>query len=354
MSTIPISDKSLSLSTVKSILYKSDLIDNLDTPLSLKQFSNGYSNLTYLLTTPENEFVLRRPPAGAIKRGHDMGREYKVLSNLSNHFNKAPKPYYYEDDIEVLGAPFYIMEKISGVVLTYQEAKDRKLDANACKTISESWLNTLVDFHRLDYKAVGLSDLGKPKGYVQRQVSNWSKQYFNAASQELDTADFVIKWMSENQPKKYEFSLIHNDYKYDNLVFKEDKWDKINAILDWEMCTIGDPLMDLGTSLGYWVMANDGPIFNQTIPSPTVFPGNPSREEIVQAYSERSGRAIDHLIFYYVFGLFKIAIIAQQIFYRYDKGLTSNKKFAQLDKVCAFLCQTAKQAIQKQKIIDLY
>ena len=335
-------------------LHTHDLIDSKKSTLDISQFSNGYSNLTYLIKVDNHEYVLRRPPLGAIKRGHDMGREYKVLSKLSPHFAKAPKTFAYESTGDILGAPFYLMEKIEGVVINYKEAVKRELGVQDFEQISERWLDTFVDFHQLDYKAIGLEDLGRPDGYVERQVTNWGKQYKKAATQDLPAADAVARWMLDNQPTTYDHSLIHNDYKYDNLVYEENNWTQINAILDWEMCTLGDPLMDLGTSLAYWVMESDGPAFNKTIPSPTVFPGNPSRTDLVQAYATKSGRNIDHLVFYYAFGLFKLAVIVQQIYYRYDKGLTKNPKFSNLDQVCSFLCTTAQQAIEKKRIDNLY
>ncbi len=340
-----IKSKALSL-----FLYENELIEDKASPLEVIQFTNGYSNLTYLLKVEGRELVLRRPPAGAIKSGHDMGREYKVLSQLSPHFSMAPKTYAYEDTRDVLGVPFYLMEKINGVVITYREAVKRGLTASDFETISTSWLDTFITFHNLDYRALGLEDLGKPEGYVDRQVTNWGKQYLKAATQDLPAAIKVARWMQDHQPKEYAHTLIHNDFKYDNLVYAENNWSQVNAILDWEMCTLGDPLMDLGTSLGYWVMESDGPVFGQTIPSPTIFPGNPSRSELVQAYAVKSGRNVDNLVFYYVYGLFKIAVIVQQIYYRYAKGLTQNPKFAKLDQVCAFLCETAKQAIEDKRI----
>lgn len=339
---------------LSAYLHKQGLTEDASTVLQMRQFSNGYSNLTYLLEVGGKEFVLRRPPMGAIKRGHDMGREYKVLSKLSEHFSKAPKTFAFEESGEVIGSTFYLMEKVDGVVITFAEAQKRKLKEEDFRVISETWLDAFVEFHALDYKAVGLEDLGRPDGYVERQVRNWSKQYLKAATMEIEAAAFVARWMADNQPRVYEHTLVHNDFKYDNIVFAESNWNQINAILDWEMCTLGDPLMDLGTSLGYWVMQNDGPVFSQTLPSPTVFSGNPSRSELVQAYAEKSGRSMDNLIFYYVFGLFKIAVIAQQIFYRYDKGLTQDPKFAKLDQVCKFLCATAKQSILKKRIDNLY
>ncbi|WP_378174694.1 phosphotransferase family protein [Aquimarina sp. SS2-1] len=336
--------------TLKLFLHKKGLIDNDQSSWQVEQYTHGYSNLTYLLKIEEKEYVLRRPPFGAIKRGHDMGREFKVQSGVYKAFPKVPKMYAFTDDESILGCPFYIMEKVDGIILSAREAKKRNVSANDFKTIADSWLNTFVALHDIDYKAVGLEDLGKPQGYVERQVSNWGKQYLNAATDDVPAAEKVMKWMKEHQPKDYRYSLVHNDFKYDNVVFKDDSWKEVIAVLDWEMATLGDPLMDLGTSLGYWTMSSDHEFVQQGIPSPTIMEGNPSRSEIVELYAQKSGRDVDHLIFYYAFGLFKIAVIAQQIYYRYNKGLTTDPRFAQLNKAAELLCNLAWQAIQTKKI----
>ncbi len=339
---------------LKQYFVKHNLVSDTKTEWSITQYSNGYSNLTYLIDTGEQAYVLRKPPRGGVKRGHDMGREYKVLSNLSQHYDKAPKTYAYEAEAGVIDASFYVMERIEGNILTSRKAKELAIEPEDFKTIAQTWLDTFSDLHALDYQAIGLGDLGRPIGYVERQVTNWSKQYLKAATLDIPEADFVMQWMADHQATEYKHSLIHNDYKYDNVVFAEGDWSTINAILDWEMCTIGDPLMDLGTSLAYWTMPTDGDVVNKMIPSPTILPGNPSRTEIVERYVKQSGNQVQHLPFYYAFGLFKLAVIVQQIYYRYDKGLTTDPKFAQLDKVCQFLCIMAKQAIQKQRIDNLF
>jgi len=339
---------------LKDFLYRKELIQSKDSPMEISQFSNGYSNLTYQLDIEDKSYVLRRPPVGAIKRGHDMGREYKVLSKLKSGFDQCPRVFAFSDDGDAMACPFYIMEKVDGIILTAGEAKKRNIQPIEYKAISNTWLDTYVAFHALDYHSLGLEDLGRPEGYVQRQVENWSKQYLKAATSEVKEAHAVMKWMAENQPAAYDHTLIHNDFKYDNVVFADDSWKEISAVLDWEMCTLGDPLMDLGTSLGYWTMASDGELVKGGLPSPTMFEGNPGRLEIVQSYATKSGREISDLVFYYVYGLFKIAVIAQQIFYRYNKGLTTNEKFAHLDKSAQFLCICALQAIQKNKIENLF
>ncbi|RZS90467.1 phosphotransferase family protein [Aquimarina brevivitae] len=335
---------------LKAFLYKENLIQSENVDWQVDQYTHGYSNLTYLITIESNEYVLRRPPFGAIKRGHDMGREFKVQSNIAKAFTKVPKMHAYTEDESIIGCPFYIMEKVDGIILNYKEAKQRAIPEADFKIIADSWLDTFVELHAVDYNSIGLAELGKPEGYVSRQVRNWSKQYLNAATSDVPAAAKVMEWMEEHQPKQYEHRLIHNDFKYDNVVFKDTTWKEINAVLDWEMTTLGDPLMDLGTSLGYWTMSSDHPAVQQGIPSPTLFSGNPGRNEIVQRYAEKSGRAVDHLIFYYAFGLFKIAVIAQQIFYRYNKGLTTDPRFAELDKAAALLCNLAWKAIQTKKI----
>jgi aminoglycoside phosphotransferase (APT) family kinase protein len=246
------------------------------------------------------------------------------------------------------------MSKIDGEIITAKTARQKAITPYDFKTIANTWLDTFVAFHKIDYGAAGLADLGRPEGYVERQVTNWGKQYLAAATDDVPVAKKVMAWMQENQPKKYDHSLIHNDFKYDNVVFKDDSWTEISALLDWEMCTLGDPLMDLGTSLGYWITDNDPDIMKQGLPSPTVIKGNPSRTDIVQQYALKSGRSIDNLVFYYVYGLFKIAVIAQQIYYRYKHGYTSDPKFAQLNKASELCCTTAWQAIQKNQIDDLY
>jgi len=339
---------------LKDYLFENGLIKDVKNELQVRQFYNGYSNLTYLLKIEQKEFVLRRPPFSAPKRGHDMGREFKVLHNLYGVFDKCPKVFLHCDDKEIIGAPFYIMEKIEGIILTAREAIDLKITPSEFVTIADSWLNTFVELHEVDYKAASLSDLGKPQGYVERQVKNWGRQYLAAATEEVIAAHKVMLWMEDHQPKQYQFSLIHNDFKYDNIVFANNQWKNVASILDWEMCTLGDPLMDLGTSLAYWTTSKDADFIKHGLPSPTVMDGNPSRTDIVQQYAIKSGRNIDHLTFYFAYGLFKIAVIAQQIYYRFKHGHTNDKRFAHLNKTAALCCETAWQAIQKNKIDDLY
>lgn len=335
---------------LKQFLQENHLIGSIESELFVKQFTHGYSNLTYLLSIENKEYVLRKPPIGAIKRGHDMSREFKVQSAVQKEFSKVPKMFAYTDDAAVLGSEFYIMEKVEGIILNFKEAKKRDIPANDYKTIANAWLDTFTELHQLDYDTIGLTNLGKPDGYVERQVTNWGKQYLKAATKDVPSAEKVMQWMQENQPKNHQHCLIHNDYKYDNVVFKDNSWKEITAVLDWEMATLGDPLMDLGTSLGYWTLASDHDFVKQGIPSPTIFEGNPMRSEIVASYAKKSGRDIHNMVFYYAFGLFKIAVIAQQIYYRYSKGLTSDPRFANLDKAAELCCNLALKSIKTNSI----
>lgn len=343
----------LSQESLKMFLFSNRLISDAQKPLLVEQFTSGFSNLTYLLKIEDKELVLRRPPVGAIKRGHDMEREYRVLNGLNRGFTKAPEALAFCEDTGVIGAPFYIMEKVDGIILTGTEARRRNISPQEFTIISHTWLDTFVELHSINYEKLGLGKLGRPEGYVERQIRNWGKQYFNAATEEIPEAPKVIQWLDENQPKQYNHSLVHNDYKYDNVVFKDDSWQELSAVLDWEMCTLGDPLMDLGTSLAYWNMATDSPLVLNFIPSPTVMEGNPDRSDLVQMYAKKSGRDIDHLIFYFAYGLFKIAVIAQQIYFRYAKGLTTNPKFEKLNQATSLYTKMAWQSIQKNRIEKL-
>lgn len=335
---------------LKEFLHKHKLISDVTSQLEVSQFSGGASNLTYLLGIENKELVLRRPPKGAIKRGHDMGREYKVLTGLNTGFDKAPKAYAYTEDETIIGASFYVMEKVEGIIIDNKVAQERKISESEFPIIANSWLDSLVELHGLDYAALGLADLGRPEGYVERQVRNWSKQYAKAATEEIGEAPKVMAWLDEHQPTEYDHCLIHNDYKYDNVVFEDETWKHINAILDWEMCTLGDPYMDLGAAVAYWVTANDNPMIQMAFPYPTMMAGNPSRLEVVEQYAHKSGRPIKHLVFYYAFGLFKNAVIVQQIYFRYSKGLTTNERFANLNLLTKVFFELAWQAIQNQRI----
>ena len=321
--------------------------------LEISQFPSGYSNLTYLIKTNEKEYVLRRPPFGAnIKSAHDMGREYKVLSMLKPIYNKVPTPILYCTEENVIGAPFYIMERVKGVILRNTPPKGIQLTPDLLKSISEATIDNLSLLHNIDVKQTGLIEMGKPEGYVQRQVEGWIKRYYNAETDKVTNMDLSAEWMQANIPTDSTQAFIHNDYKYDNLVLNPDHLGEITAVLDWEMATVGDPLMDLGTTLGYWAESKDNPAMKPF--SLTWMPGNLTREEVVNRYFEKNGTSATNVLFYYVFGAFKIGVIVQQIYARYKKGLTKDPRFANLHYVVAACGDNAQLAIKHNRISNFY
>lgn len=323
--------------------------------LIIEQFPKGFSNLTYLLKLGDRQLVLRRPPFGAnIKSAHDMGREYKILKALSKTYAKAPLPYFYTEDEAVIGAPFYVMERVQGVILRPKMPKEMHPAADTMHEVANGLIDTFVELHEVDYQAVGLGDLGRPEGYVERQIQGWTKRYFKSKTDEIPALEKAAEWLNDHIPQESDAALIHNDFKYDNIVLKADDWTKVLAVLDWEMSTLGDPLMDLGTSIGYWVNQNDPEWLQKLALSPTTLPGNPSRGEVVERYAQKSGRDVGNIVFYYVYGLFKIAVIVQQIYYRYKKGYTQDQRFANLIDAVRGLGATAMQAIGKKRIDDLF
>ncbi|MEZ4870388.1 MAG: phosphotransferase family protein [Caldilineaceae bacterium] len=319
-------------------------------PLRVEQFPSGYSNLTYLLRWGERELVLRRPPFGAnIKSAHDMGREYRVLSGLRKVYTKVPEPLLYCEDESVLGAPFYVMARVHGVILRAQPPQGVSLTPSLMQQLSVAAIDTLAEIHHLDYTAAGLADLGRPAGYTARQISGWTRRYRNAQTDELPALEAIITWLEQHQPADSGAALIHNDFKYDNLILAPDDLTRVIAVLDWEMCTLGDPLLDLGTTLGYWIERNDPPALKGMF-GLTSLPGNLDRQQLVDRYIEVSGRAIPQPLFYYVYGLFKIAVIIQQIYARYRQGHTQDLRFATLDQVVLGCTHLATLALEKGRI----
>ncbi len=317
-------------------------------PLVVEQFPGGASNLTYLLRLGDQELVLRRPPFGnRVKSAHDMGREYKVLSKLHLVYPPAPRPLVYCEDESVLGAPFYCMERRHGIVLRRKLPEGVVLDPTTVAKLNRSFVDNLVAFHKIDYEAAGLGDLGRPAGYVARQVEGWAKRYAACRTADLAEMDALVEWFPANMPPERAASLVHNDYKFDNIMLDPQDLTKIVAVLDWEMCTLGDPLMDLGTVLAYWVEPRDPQPLQVYAFGPTRLPGSMSRRELAAYYGEKSGFDTSNVLFYYAFGLFKVAVIIQQIYYRYAQGFTKDERFAQFDKQVAALAQEATRAIRE-------
>ena len=297
--------------------------------LEVEQFPSGASNLTYLLKVGDWEGVLRRPPMGPIPpKAHDMGRESGILSKLNAAFPLAPKPYFFTDDESVIGAPFYVMEKRSGVVLgdSFPEGVDP--DAETRREISRTVADTLVELHAVDVQKAGLGDLGRPEGFLKRQTEGWISRYDKAKTDEIREVGPLTGWLAANVPESPAPAIIHNDYKLNNLVLAPDDLTEVRAVLDWEMTTVGDPLFDLAVSLSYWVEPGDPEDLKAVMPTVTASPGFMSRKEIIDRYAEGSGRDLSEMHWYVVFGYFKLAGILQQIFARWKNGQTGDERFA--------------------------
>jgi aminoglycoside phosphotransferase (APT) family kinase protein len=327
--------------------YLSERLGGPSGELIVSQFPSGHSNLTYFVQIGEHEFVLRRPPFGAnIKSAHDMAREYRILSHLYPVYNKIPRAILYCDDESIIGAPFYIMERVKGIVLRAKPPKGLNLAPDVMQKLSIASVDNLAAIHAVGYNSAGLGDLGKPQGYVARQVRGWTERYVNAKTDDIPEMERVATWLAEHLPPESGAALIHNDYKYDNLVLDADNL-SIRAVLDWEMATIGDPLMDLGTMLGYWVEANDPEELRSIAFCLTMLPGNLKRAEIVERYANVSGHDVSRIQFYYVYALFKIAVIVQQIYARWKHGATQDPRFANLIQGVRVLAMMAANEIAK-------
>lgn len=343
------------LDTERLQVYLNEHLPEVGGALSVEQFPSGFSNLTYLIRRGAQELVLRRSPFGAtVKSAHDMGREYTILAHLSPVYPKAPRPLLYCDDASVLGAPFYVMERVEGIILRPVMPEAMIPPPARMARIAEAFVDTFAELHAVDFEAAGLGDLGRPQGYVQRQVEGWAKRYRRARTDDVPEIERMAAWLAAHQPPESDAALIHNDYKYDNLVLDPADWTRVRAVLDWEMTTLGDPLMDLGSSLGYWIDPGDPPAMQHLHLSPTTLPGNPTRTELVERYAKTSGRDIGHVVFYYVYGLFKLAVIVQQIYYRYKHGHTQDSRFARLIDAVRSCGYAGVQAIEKGRIDRLF
>jgi aminoglycoside phosphotransferase (APT) family kinase protein len=323
-------------------------VSGLQGPLSVQQFPSGHSNLTYLIRMGDREMVLRRPPFGTkAKTAHDMGREHRILKALKPVFSYVPEPLAYTEDPSVMGCPFYVMERIDGIILRKEMPKGLNLSPDKVRRLFQRHVEVHFELHSLDYKKIGLENFGKPRGYVKRQVNGWSKRYRNARTPDAPDFEKVMTWLAENMPRDSSFTgIIHNDFKFDNLVLAPNDPLSIIGILDWEMATVGDPIMDLGCTLGYWVEKNDPPQLQLMRTLPTHVEGAMTRKEVVACYEKVSGRTIENMDFYYCFGLFRLAGIAQQIYYRFYHGQTKDERFKMFIFVVQLLAKAAEKAMK--------
>lgn len=336
----------------KITAYVREALPELPGEVKIAQFPGGHSNLTYLVSVGDTEMVLRRPPPGTkAKSAHDMGREYKVLSKLSAVYPQAPRPYAHCTDESVIGAEFYLMQRFEGIVLRKDLPKGMTLKPDECRKLCENLIDTLVALHQVDYEQAGLADLGKPEGYVERQVRGWSERFGRAKTDDVPGCENIMAWLADKQPGDSGYvGIIHNDYKFDNVVLDAADPLKIIGVLDWEMTTLGDPLMDLGCALSYWVQPDDPPPLQLSRMGPTHLPGMLTREELVARYVEKTGDAIGNIDFYYVFGLFRLAVIAQQIYYRFYHKQVSDQRFAMFGQFVNYLSQICDGVIAKSDL----
>ncbi|MFQ5578030.1 MAG: phosphotransferase family protein, partial [Anaerolineae bacterium] len=298
-------------------------------PLRVRQFGGGAANLTYLLDYGTRHYVLRRPPLGPVApSAHDMSREYRVLSVLHRTFPPAPKAFLFCDDPAIIGAPFFVMERRRGIVVRRKIPPPFNALPGAPRRMSQALVDALADLHAVDFKALGLETLGKPAGFIRRQIEGWYGRWHNAKVKDLPHMDALHRWLLHNQPPEGAPALIHNDYKLDNVMFAAGNPAQIVAIFDWDMCTLGDPLNDLGALLCYWTEPDDPPHFQAASMMPTGEPGFLTRTQLVERYAARSGRSVTHIRFYHALGLYRLAVIVAQIYIRFKRGQTQDKRFA--------------------------
>ncbi len=319
--------------------------------VEISQFPAGHSNLTYLVRAGDEEFVLRRPPFGKKpKTGHDMHREWTALSALAGHFPYAPEPVAFCEDSEVLGAPFFLMQRIRGLILRRDLPEGLDLSPESMRTLCERLVDVHLELHALDHQEIGLEAFGHPEGYVERQVSGWSRRYRAARTPDVPDFEEVMGWLEDHRPPDRGAAVIHNDYRFDNVVLDPSDPLRIIGILDWEMATIGDPLMDLGASLAYWIEADDPPGLQAIRLVPTTTPGALSRREIVARYLKGTGLTVEDFTFYHVYGLFRLAGIVQQIYYRFYHGQTKDRRFAGFGQAVQVLETAARRAIAEGNV----
>lgn len=318
--------------------------------LEIRQFGTGHSNLTYALQIKDWEAVLRRPPLGPVApKAHNMEREYRILSALHPVFNAAPKPYVFSDDLTIVGSPFFIMERRHGVVLDTSFPEGIKPAKELAQKISEKMVDTLVELHALDYTKTPLAEMAKPDGFMERQVAGWIGRYERAKTDDIEGIDLLKEWMTGNIPESQAPAVIHYDFKLNNAMFSED-FTEMTGLFDWEMTTVGDPLADLGAAMSYWIQADDPDLLKKGMGREpvTVMDGFYSRQEFIESYALKSGRDVSQMNFYLTFAYFKLAVIIQQIYYRYKKGQTQDPRFAHFDQFVHSLIQYALMTAKRE------
>jgi len=322
-------------------------VPGLSGTATVTQYPSGASNLTYALDYPERRMVLRRPPFGdKPKSGHDMHREYSVMTALKDHI-PVPKTIYYTDDSSIIGAEFYVMDRSEGYLIHTEIPKDWGWDVQQNRQLCENFFQTLVDMHGTDYKAVGLGDFGKPEGYVSRQILGWNRRFGKAWTEDIEKFEDVQQWLVDNMPQRERgAAIIHGDYRIDNCILKRDNPTQIEAILDWEISALGDPMMDLGNTLAYWIQADDPDFMKMTVRQPSMAAGMMTRQDILNFYVERTGVDASGFQFYYIYGIWRLAVIIQQIYARFYRGQNDNQRFKGYGQMTNALGQLARYKIK--------
>ena len=295
---------------------------------SVTQYSGGVSNWTYRLAYESDDLVLRRPPSGTKARSsHDMGREFRLQQALRPHFPLVPQMKVYSDDNSIIGAEFYVMERVVGVIPRRNLPREIVLLRSEARSLSTSVVETLAHLHQVDTDAAGLNTFGTGRGYARRQVEGWSRRWRDARTWNVPSGERVMAWLADNLPQQEHVCLTHNDFRLDNLVLDPNDPTRIIAVLDWELAALGDPLMDLGNMLAYWVQADDDLFARSARRQPTHLPGMLTRAEVLEHYFGRTGLRPERWAFYEVFGMFRLSVIAQQIYFRYHRRETRNPAF---------------------------
>ncbi|MGJ8563283.1 MAG: phosphotransferase family protein [Alphaproteobacteria bacterium] len=318
----------------------------------VKQYASGASNLTYALDYPDRRMVLRRPPFGTIpKSGHDMHREYRIMTALKPVFSAVPQTLYYTDDQDIIGAEFYVMDRSEGPLIHTKIPTDWNWGAKEGRALCEEFFAKLVDLHQVDYKAIGLEDFGRPEGYVARQIGGWNRRFEKAWTDDVEKFEDVRKWLEDNKPaQEVGAAILHGDYRIDNCILQAGDPTKINAVLDWEISALGDPLMDLGNTLAYWIEADDPAEMQMMVRQPSAAAGMMNRQEILNFYAERTGADVSNFQFYYVYGIWRLAVIIQQIYYRYYHGQTEDPRFKPYGQMVNALGNLSRQKISTGKL----
>jgi aminoglycoside phosphotransferase (APT) family kinase protein len=325
--------------------YLRGKLPGAEAPLVVRQFGGGAANLTYALAFGEREYVLRRPPLGPVApSAHDMGREHRVLSVLHRVYPLAPRALLHCGDPGVIGAPFFVMERRHGLVVRRSMPAAFASDPGTARRMSLALVDALADLHAVDYAAVGLESLGKPAGFLERQIEGWYGRWQKAKVAEVPALEEVHRWLAERRPAESGAALVHNDYKLDNVMLAADDPGRVVAVFDWDMATLGDPLADMGALLAYWSDPDDtAPLRDMSMMPVGERWGFPRRGELVARYAERSGRDVGALVFYHVLGLFRLAVIAAQIYVRYHRGQTRDGRFADFGRLVPIVAGTARE-----------